>query len=113
MPEQVVWCIQAFALTLQDCFAELIRIPEDDDCREQIQAGQTEMLTFCGPIPDLALTANPQGVLQGMMCFALIQSDGGPALHVYIERPFDDEQCPFDLSDFPHCDGQIVFARTG
>ena len=77
---------------------------------EQIEAGQAEMLAFCGPIADLALTADPQGVLQGMVRFAFIESDSGPALHVHIKGPFDDEQCPFDLSDFPHCDGQIVLA---
>jgi hypothetical protein len=46
------------------------------------------------------LAADAQGVFQGVMRFALVQADLGTALHVGIEQPFDDEQRPFDPSDF-------------
>ncbi len=89
------------------------RVPVHDAHRKRIHAGQTETLAFRGPVPDPALTTDPQGVLQRVVRLAPVLPDSGPAPHVGIERPFDDGQCPFGLSGFPHRDGRIVPARTG
>lgn len=34
------------------------------------------------------------------MCFALVQTYLRATLHVDVQQPVDDEQCPFDPSDF-------------
>ena len=35
------------------------------------------------------------------MGLTLVEADLGAALHVSIEQPVGDEECPFDPSDFP------------
>ena len=71
--------------------AELFCVPIDDDGRQQIQPGDAEVLAFACAVSDLALTSNPQGSLQCMMRLALIEAAICAALHVGVEKPFDDE----------------------
>ena len=59
MPEQMFWGFQSLPLALHDSFAEMERVPVDDNCREQVQAGHAEVLALGGPIPDLALATDP------------------------------------------------------
>ena len=63
MLEQVFRRFQARPLALNDGFAQLLSIPVHDNCGEQVQAGHAEVPAFRGPIPDFALTTDPQGVL--------------------------------------------------
>ena len=111
MPEQVPWYLEAFTFALLGCTSELIGIPVDDDRCEKIEPRDPEVLGFGCPVTDFALSSDPQGALQGMMCLALVQAEIGTPLHVDIQQPLDDEQCPFDPSDFPECDGQVMLAR--
>lgn len=93
--------------------SELFRIPVDDDGREQVQPGDAEVLTFDGSITDFALTPNSQGVFQGMVGFALVETDICPALHFDIENPFDDEERSFDPPDFPQRNREVMLPRAG
>ena len=54
------------------------------------------MLPFGGAVANFTLPSDPQGVLESVVRFALVQANLGAALHVDIEQPFDDEQRPFD-----------------
>jgi len=58
------------------------------------------MLPFTCPIANFTLPSDAQGILEGVMCFALVQADLGAALHVGVQQPVDDEQHPFNPSDF-------------
>ena len=111
MPEQVLRRRKAFALAFLDRASELIRVPVDDDCRKEIEPGDTEVLGLACPIAYFSLTTDPQGTLEGMVCLALVQADIGSSLHVDIQQPVDDEQRPFDPSDLPESDGQVVLPR--
>ena len=93
--------------------AELFCVPIDDDGRQQIQPGDAEVLAFACAVSDLALTSNPQGSLQCMMRLALIEAAICAALHVGVEKPFDDEERPFDPPDFAKRKRQIVLPRSG
>ncbi len=88
----------------------MLGVPVDDDGGEQVEACHAEVLSFTGAVADFALAADAQGVFQGMVGFAFVQPDLGASLHVGVEQPVDDEQRPFDPSDFPQGHGQIVLA---
>ena len=93
--------------------SEVVGVPVNDDRREKIEPGGPEVLALGRPITDLALTADPQGALEGMVCLSLVQADLRPALHVGIEQPVDDEERPFDPSDFTKGDSKVVLTRSG
>lgn len=44
------------------------------------------------------------------MGFSLVQADLGATLHVGVQQPFNDEQRPFDPSDFAQCDRELVLS---
>jgi hypothetical protein len=111
MREQSGVAIQPGPLPRGDGLTELLGVPVDDDCGQQVQACHAEALTFGGAIADFALAADAQGVFQGMVGFAFVQADLGAALHVGVDQPVDDEQRPFDPSDFPQRHGQLVLSR--
>lgn len=92
---------------------EVLGVPINDDGGEQVQSGHTEVLAFGCSIADFALATNAQGILEGMMGFTFVEADLGSTLHVGIEQPVDDEQCPFDPSDFPQCNRKVVLPGTG
>ena len=71
------------------------------------------MLGFGGAVPDLALAADGESVLQRVVCLAHVQADLGAALHVGIKQPVDDEERPFDPSDFPQGDRQFMLSGIG
>lgn len=111
---QEFWrAVQPGVLPLLDGAAKMHGVPIDDDGGEQIEAGDPVVLSFTRPVADLTLAADAQGILQGMMRLALVEPDLGAALHVGVKQPFDDEECPFDPSDFPECDRQVVLPRIG
>ncbi len=109
--EQVLWRLDACAFAFLDCASELVGVPVDDGCSEEVQSGNPEVLGLACPIADFALAADPQGALQGMMRLALVQARTGPPLHVGIQQPVDDEERPFDPSDFTKGNSKIVLAR--
>lgn len=66
------------------------------------------MLALRGTVADFTLASDPQRVFQGVMGLTFVQSNLGPALHIGIEQPFNDEQSPFDPSDFTQSDGKVM-----
>ena len=48
-----------------------------------------------------------------MISLALVRAGVGPALHIGVEQPVDDEERSLDPSDFAESDGQFVLARIG
>jgi hypothetical protein len=78
--------------------SEMLCVPVDDDSGEQIEACHTEVLAFGRPVADFALAPDAEGVFEGMMGLALVQTDLGAALHVGIEQPLDDEERALDPS---------------
>ena len=60
-----------------DSLPKVERVPVDDNGREQIEPRDPIMLAFAGPIPDLALTADAQRILERVMRLALVQADLG------------------------------------
>lgn len=93
--------------------AEMQGVPVDDDGGEQVEARDPIVLALGGAVADLALPANAQGVLECMVCLALVEANLGTALHAGIENPFDDEQRPLDPADLAQCGRQIILAQIG
>ena len=92
--------VQAIMATLQHGFPKVLGVPVNDDGGEQVQPGHAEVLALGCSITDLPLAASAQRILEGVMCFALVQADLGATLHVGVQQPVDNEQRPFDPSDF-------------
>src|SRR3546814_20459474 len=93
--------------------AKVQGVPVDDNGGEQVEAGDPVMLTLSRPVADFALTADAQGILQRMMCLALVETDLCTALHACVDYPFDDEQRPLDPAHLAQRGGTIVLARIG
>jgi len=84
---QELWrAVKPGAFSCRNGLPEMLGVPVDDDGRQQVQPCHAVVLTFDGPIADFALPPDAQGVLEGMMSFALVQTDLGTALHVCIEQ---------------------------
>ena len=113
MRQQSGVAIQSGPLSRGDGLPQMLCVPVDDDSGEQVETGHAVVLPLGGAIADFALSPDAQGVFQGVVCLALVQADLGPALHVGIEEPLDDEECALDAADFAERDGQFVLARIG
>ena len=98
---------------LSDRFVEMGGIPVNDDCGEQVESGHAVVLALARAVTDFALASDPQCVLEGVVCLALVQAGVGSALHIGVEQPVDDEERSFDPSDFAEGDSQFVLARIG
>lgn len=86
MRHEVGRAVQTFAAAAGDGLPEMLGVPTDDDCGEEVQPGHAEVLAFGGAITDFTLAADSEGVLQGMVSFALVETDLGATLHVGIEQ---------------------------
>ena len=87
--------VNALIPTLPDSMAEMEGVPVDDDRREQVQSGDPVMLPLGGSIPDFALPANAQGILECMVGLALVEADLSAALHISAEKPLYNKDFPF------------------
>ena len=96
---------------LSDSHPKLLGVPIDDDGGQQVQTRDAEVLTFSGAIADFALPPDPQCALQSMVGLAFVETYLGAALHLGIEQPFDDKQCPFDPPDFAQRKCQVVLSE--
>ena len=104
---------QVGVFPLSDRFAEMGGIPVNDDGGEQVEPGHAVVLALARAVADFALASDPERVLERVMSLALVQAGVGPALHIGVEQPVDDEERSFDPSDFAESDGQFVLARIG
>ena len=98
---------------LRDRVGEMGGIPIDDDGGEQVESGHAVVLALARAVADFTLAADPERVLEGVMGLALVQAGVGPALHIGVEEPLDDEERSLDPSDFAESYGQFVLARIG
>lgn len=96
-----------------DSLTKVERVPVDDNGREQIEPCDPIMLAFAGPIPDLALTADAQRILEGVMRFAFVEADLRPSLHVSIKDPVDQEQRTLDPAYLAQRQSQVVLPGIG
>ena len=96
-----------------DSLTKVERVPVDDNGREQIEPRDPIMLAFAGPIPDLALTADAQRILERVMRFAFVEADLRPPLHVSVKNPVDQEQRSLDPAYLAQGQGQIVLPGIG
>ena len=64
-------------------------------------------------VADFALASDPECLLERVTSLALVQAGVGPALHIGVEQPVDDEERSIDPSDFAESDDQFVLARIG
>ena len=71
------------------------------------------VLALAPAVADFALAPDPERVLERVMSLALVRAGVGPALHIGVEQPVDDEERAFDPSDFAESDSQFVLARIG
>ena len=85
--------------------------PVDCDRGEQVEPCHAVVLAFGCPVADLPLTTYAQSILQRVVSLTLVEADLGTALHIGIEQPFNDEQRPFNPSDFAK--GKCQFVLTG
>ena len=111
--QQLGRTVQPIMLSPRDGVTEMLGVPVDDYGGQQVQARHAEVLPFGGAIADFTLAADAQCVFQGMVGFAFVEADLGTSLHVGVEQPIDDEECPLDPSDFPQGHGQLVLPRIG
>jgi len=109
--EEVCWRVQPGLFPLRDSASKLFCIPIDYDGGEQVESCDPKVLAFCGAVSDFALATDPQGTFQSMVRLTFIESNVGTALHVRVERPFDDEECPFNPPDFAQGNGQVMLPR--
>lgn len=113
MGQKIERAVQTRAAAAGDGMTERVGVPVDDDSGEQVEPCHPEVLSFVGSVADFALAADAQDVLQGVVGLILVQADLGTAPHVRIKPPVDDEECPFDPSDFVQGHCQFVLARAG
>lgn len=106
MRQQFRSTIQSFLRSLNDCPAEVISVPIDNDGRQQVKTRQSVVLCR-----QRALPADTKGIFQSMMCFAFVQSDLSTALHVNIEQPVDNKERALDAANLPKGNRQIVLTR--
>ena len=88
-------------------------IPVNDDGGEQVEPGHAVVLALARAVADFALASDPERVLERVMSLALVRAGVGPALHIGVEQPVDDEERSLDPSDFAESDSQFVLARIG
>lgn len=104
--------ISTFVQSCCDCASEMIRIPIDDDCGQQVQTCHAVMLTFSSAVADFTLPADAQSVFEGVMRLAFVQADLGTALHVGVQQPFNNEQGALDATDLPQRHCKFMLARV-
>ena len=73
---------QAGVFPLSDRFVEMGGIPINDDGGEEVEPSHAVVLALAGSVADFALASDPQRVLEGVVCLALVQAGVGSALHI-------------------------------
>lgn len=81
MREKVVGAVQTGALSRGDRRVQMLGVPVDDDCCEEVQPSHPLVLSLGGMVADFTLATNSQCVLQGVMRLALVQPSLCSVLH--------------------------------
>ena len=98
---------------LFDRFVEMGGIPVNDDGGEEVEPSHAVVLALAGAIADFALAPDAERAFEGVVCLVFVQAGAGPALHIGVEHPVDDEERSFDPSDVTESDSQFVLVRIG
>jgi hypothetical protein len=91
--------------------SKVFGVPLDCDRGEQVEPCRAVVLSFGRSVSDFPLTTSAQSILQRVVRLTLVEANLGTARHVGIEQSFNDEQRPFDPSDFVK--GKCLFVLTG
>ena len=75
---------QAGVFPLSDRFVDMGGIPVNDDGGEEVESSHAVVLALAGAVADFALASDPQRVLEGGVCLALVQASVGSALHIGV-----------------------------
>ena len=67
--------VKSSAFSCSNRLPEVLGVPVDDDGGQQVQPGRAVVLTFEGPITDFTLANDAQGVFEGVMGLALVETD--------------------------------------
>ncbi|MEM9431849.1 MAG: hypothetical protein AAGA32_20575 [Pseudomonadota bacterium] len=70
------------------------------------------LLTFGTAIPEFPLASDRWSVLESVVGLAFVQADWGAALHVCVQQPVDENDCPFRAPNVSECQCQLVLAWT-
>lgn len=105
--------IKSFIPALCDCMAEMEGVPVNDDCGEQIESGDAVMLALGGSVTDFTLATDAQRILESVVGLALVEADLGTPLHVRVEDPLYNKECPLHAANLPQRNRQIVLAWIG
>lgn len=73
-------------------------IPEDNGSHHQVEPTGPVVLVFKTPVPHLAKTIEEHSTGQGITGLAFVQPDLDPPAQLWILKPLEDEQGPFDAS---------------
>ncbi len=112
MRQKLGWRAESGVSSLYDGAPEVVGVPVNDGGGEQVQPGHTVVLAFGRTILDFALATNAQGILQGVVSLAFVETNLSAALHVSIEQPVDDEERTLNATDFAQSQGQLVLTRV-
>ena len=93
--------IKSFVPPLGDRVADVNGVPIDNECGEQVEAGDPVMLTFGGSVTDFTLATDAQRILEGMVGLALIETDLSTPLHVRVEDPLYNKECSLHAANLP------------
>ena len=77
--QQLGRIVRSIMLSLRDGVSKMPGVPVDDDSGGQVQTSHAEALPFGGTVTDFALASDAQGIFEGVMGFALVESDPGAA----------------------------------
>ena len=111
---QKLWrAVKSGAFSRGDCLPEMLGVPVDDYCREQVQPGHAVVLPLRGSVTDFALATDAQCIFEGMMGLALVETDLGAALHVSIKQPIDDEKRALDATYFTQGKCKLMLSWIG
>lgn len=92
--------IQICVLSLCNGLTKLICVPIYYDGGNKDKARHTIMLSLKYTIPDFPLRSDTQGVFKCMMDLTFIQPNLRTSLHVSINQPVANKECPFIPSNF-------------
>src|SRR5580658_8144095 len=100
MGEQMVGHILGLAEGC-DSALQVSRVPQNDCCDEQVEAGSAVLLVFVGAVADLAEPMDEDRTGQAVASFALVQLLAGFAAQLGFADPVEREQRALQPSQFP------------
>jgi len=89
------------------------RVPIDDRCDDQVEAGCPILLRLVAAVDDPALAEGVDCLRQGMALFAVVETGMASPAQIRIFEPVQHEQGPLHLADFLKSDVELVLPFVG